>query len=743
MKSKALFMTIYSKISRNSRLTLILVTTVFTSAVSQDPAKSVVTTDLMNIATASALNISPDGRQAVGVVTRKATRNNGTEYYYTSHLYLLDLVSSAEPLPLTFGDRNDSQPEWSPDGKKIAFIRTSGDAAQIWILPMTGGEAFPLTKVKYGASSPKWSPDGRAILFTSAIPFHAVEGDVPWNFERPGRQHRDEPAWRLLKDEEKKGVKSSPDGSIEEVRAWLAKNASDKNPRVLTRLQFQGELDLDVEERFSHLFVISSTSGSEAKQLTSGYQSFSNPAWSPDGTTIICSSEKLTIAPDYNRTSSLWTLNPDGKNLKEFLKITDKPLGNPSFSPDGKSILFSMATGEGFLARQNDIGTVGNQGGVPVNLTKDFDRDVQSFVWSTDGKTIYFNASVDGDIPLYSISVKGGNASMILGGDAGVMDFSILSDKLLYARTEVQNPWEVILFNLKDKKSTQLTQLNSSWIKARKISPMKEFWITRPDGIRVQYWVIEPAGRVDGKKYPTILNIHGGPTAMWGPSAFSMWHEFQLEAAWGYGVVFCNPRGSGGYGDAFKKANQKDWGKGPAGDILASLEDAIRNHAWIDESQLFAEGGSYAGYMVAWLIGHDQRFKAANAQRGVYDLSTFMGEGNAWRLVPDYFGGYPWEQETKKLLDSESPITYVNNINTPLLIIHGDQDLRTGVIQSEMLYKSLKILGKPVEYIRYPKEGHELTRSGNPGRMMDHLLRVIEFFERYAKHPDGMVSNPK
>jgi dipeptidyl aminopeptidase/acylaminoacyl peptidase len=151
---------------------------------------------------------------------------------------------------------------------------------------------------------------------------------------------------------------------------------------------------------------------------------------------------------------------------------------------------------------------------------------------------------------------------------------------------------------------------------------------------------------------------------------------------------------------------------------------------------LFVEGGSYAGYMVAWLIGHDNRFKAANAQRGVYDLTTFMGEGNAWRLIPEYFGGYPWDQETKKLLDAESPITYVNNINTPFLIIHGDQDLRTGVVQSEMLYKSLKILGKPVEYVRYPKEGHELTRSGNPGRMMDHLLRVIEFFERYARHPE-------
>ena len=218
------------------------------------------------------------------------------------------------------------------------------------------------------------------------------------------------------------------------------------------------------------------------------------------------------------------------------------------------------------------------------------------------------------------------------------------------------------------------------------------------------------------------MNVEdGGPTAMWGPGIFSMWHEYQLENSWGYGLVYCNPRGSGGYGDKFKKANFKDWGAGPAGDILSSLDDAMKNNSWIDKDQLFVEGGSYAGYMVAWLVSHDNRFKAANAQRGVYELTTFLGEGNAWSLVPNDFGGYPWDPVTKKLLDSESPYSYVKNINTPLLIIHGDQDLRTGIIQGEMLYKSLKILNKPVEYVRYPKEGHELTRSGNPGRMMDHI----------------------
>ncbi|HQQ95616.1 MAG TPA: S9 family peptidase [Cyclobacteriaceae bacterium] len=697
--------------------------------------RPIVASDLMKIITTAGTQISPDGSKAVTVVVRKAVKNDN-EYYYTRHLYLLDLMGTAAPVQLTFGDKNDGQPAWSPDGKHIAFVRADGEKSQIWLLPMNGGEAHAITKEEYGARGPVWSPDGKRILFSASIPFYAISGKTPWTYERPGRTQGDEPNFKNMKADEKKKMTTSPDGSLEEVRAWLAKNMSESNPRVLLRQNLQGELNLQPDEEFSHLFIKTVGSDEKAVQITSGFQNFNGAEWSADGKTILCQSRAYKLHPDRERDNDLWTIDVDSKTAKEFLTMPGYSVNNPGYSPDGTQILFYAVPNQNRHATQVQLAVVSATGGKPTVLTATFDRDVSNAIWSADSKSIYFAAQTDGDIPLYSIPAKGGTISKLIGNDSGVNDFDMRGDKIVYSLTETKNPWELYLFNIKDKSNRALTQFNESWMKDRQVSAPKEYWITRPDGSKVQYWVQEPVGKKDGMKYPTILNIHGGPAAMWGPGIFSMWHEYQLENSWGYGLVYCNPRGSGGYGDKFKKGNFKDWGNGPASDILSALDDAVSKNSWIDKDQLVVEGGSYAGYMVAWLVGHDNRFKAANAQRGVYDLTTFLGEGNAWNLVHNDFGGFPWDKEIRPLLDSESPYTYVDKINTPLLIIHGDQDLRTGVIQSEMLYKSLKIMNKPVEYIRYPKEGHELTRSGNPGRMMDHMLRVIEFFERYVKHPE-------
>jgi dipeptidyl aminopeptidase/acylaminoacyl peptidase len=278
-----------------------------------------------------------------------------------------------------------------------------------------------------------------------------------------------------------------------------------------------------------------------------------------------------------------------------------------------------------------------------------------------------------------------------------------------------------------------ITELNSNWLKSKKLVIPEKHVFTNNAGQEVEYWVMKPANYTPGKKYPLLLEIHGGPSAMWGPGESSMWHEFQYFCAKGYGVVYSNPRGSGGYTEAFLRANVNDWSRGPASDVLTALDKTVAE-GWADTSKLCVTGGSYAGYLVAWLLGNDQRFKAACAQRGVYDLRTFFGEGNAWRLVPSYFGGYPWEKTTYDIIERESPINYVQNVRTPLIMFHGENDLRTGVISSEQFYKSLKVLGRPVEYVRHPGATHEITRSGNNRQRMDQMLRTYEFFERYIIH---------
>ncbi len=218
---------------------------------------------------------------------------------------------------------------------------------------------------------------------------------------------------------------------------------------------------------------------------------------------------------------------------------------------------------------------------------------------------------------------------------------------------------------------------------------------------------------------------------MWGPGEPTMWHEFQFMAANGYFVLYTNPRGSDGYGRQFKSVIERAWGDGPMQDVLTAV-DTIVQRGVVDQERMVVTGGSYAGYLTAYLVGHDHRFKAAVAQRGVYDLATFFGEGNAWRLVPWEFKAYPWEDPD--ILRKESPITYAPEIRTPLLIMHADRDLRTGVSQSEMLYRTLKVLQRPVEYVRYPREGHDLSRTGEPLLRIDRLLRMVDFFDR---HLDG------
>lgn len=697
----------------------------------QQGKEPVKVTDMLKIKSLGGVTLSRDGSKAAFSVTSiEPDGDSKTDYKYVNQLWIASTDGSAAPRQLT-AKENASQAAWSPDGKQLAFVRAADGKSQIFILSLDGGEAVQLTKFKYGAISPTWSPDGKQLLFAASVPLKDLLKDSALN---PGKQIPQWPAEKPGFDKNEQlqasAVKADPDGSLEEVRAYLENNAADRKARVFNKLNFLDETNVSADMSFTHYFIVNAIPGATPVAITKGFYRFNSADFTPDGKQVILAGDVDSLQhPDRSLESQLFMVNTNGSNLRMLLGEEGKVYSNPRLSPSGKWLAFQYG-GTSFVS----IPTLAI---MPVNGTvKDiinipFDRNKGNVTWSADEKYLYFTAPSNGGAPLYRVDVKTQKADQLTDFNSGIGSFDIRNNKLVFVKTAVANPFELYLADASTQNAKQISSFND-WVQHKKLSLPEKKTFTNSKGMTVEYWMMKPTNYEPGKKYPVVLEIHGGPSAMWGPGESSMWHEFQYFCSKGYGVVYCNPRGSGGYGLDFLRGNINDWGAGPSSDVLTALDKAIAE-GWADTSKLTITGGSYAGYLVAWIIAHDKRFKAACSQRGVYDLATFFGEGNAWRLVPNYFGGYPWQPETKAILERESPITYVQNITTPYIIFHGDNDRRTGFVQSEMLYHSLKALDRPVEYVRHPNATHEITRSGDNRQRIDQLLRTWEFFERWIK----------
>jgi dipeptidyl aminopeptidase/acylaminoacyl peptidase len=700
--------------------------------------------DLLKLKQLGAPALSPDGASVIytvkGIIEPPAKPG---EYSYQTRLWLAATDGHTAPRELTRGEASASSPQWSPDGRRVAFVRKDKDKPQVWILPLAdGGEAFALTKLESGATNPRWSPDGSRLAFTSSLSETAVRQELEmlhakplqptWSIERPNRQAGDTADW-FDKSKDLKRPAASPDGPRQEQREWLAENEADGNPRLINRLNFIGESDLEPRPSFTNLYVIATHEGATPLALTPGYRSVGAAAWSPNGKQLVFGVDPQTARhPDRDLSNDLDLVNADGTGRTALLVDPAESFGDPSFSPDGKLITFlaqNIATSRSYAQVRVGFKRLGDATG--PWYAESLDRSAGDLHWSADSSRVYFTASSNGGFPLYRVAAKEkAKPERLTGFDTGVEAFDLVHDRLVYVLTKAANPSELYTSDLGVKEPHILTTHNSEWLRDKQVSLPEHRVITRPDGVKVDVWLIKPAYFDSGKKYPLLVEIHGGPQAMWGPGEASMWHEFQFFASRGYGIVYSNPRGSGGYGYDFQRANYQNWGPGPGGDVLAAADLAAKE-PWVDASRQVVTGGSYGGYLTAWLITQDHRFKAAVAVRGVYDLATFFGEGNAWRLVPSDFGGYPWQKDIRAILNANSPLTFVDQITTPLLIKHGDVDLRTGFVQSEMLYKSLKVLGQPVEYVRYPRGTHELSRSGEPRQRLDWIVRFDEFFRRF------------
>ncbi|MEE8129334.1 MAG: S9 family peptidase [Vicinamibacterales bacterium] len=703
----------------------------------------IVTTDLLDIRTVTSIDVAPDGSRVVFAVHSIAAEIAGTDddrdetrpgYAYRSHLFLLDLLNlHSAPRQLTFGDRLDREPRFSPDSRRIAFLRgdeEDNSGAQIWIMPADGGESRQVTRLEHGVTSGsgKWSNDGRRILVRSMIPIDELDGTPPYPAERPAR--------RWLDARPRDGVAPNPAGTRAEISVWLQENASNQDPVVISRLSFQDERELRGPPRFGHLFLVDPET-SDATRITDGFYSHEQGFFMPDGRSIVYAANKTPgIHPDRLLGTDIWRIDVDGTGDRRLLWIDGWSLQDPMPNRDGSLIAFSARELDEPTYRQSRLGIGAANGlddGEPIVLTpgQTLDASIGAFQWMPDQTAVLFSAAVGGGFPLLTISPGLLEPATLVdrhdGMTVGVPAFDAGGGAIVYAMTSPANPCVLMVRDTRGERTVYDLNL---WVAQKRLSMPSEGWVARPDGTRVQYWVMEPTDRRPRTKYPLALEIHGGPAAMWGPGELTMWHEFHLLCSWGYGVVYCNPRGSGGYGYRFQRGNYQDWGDGPAGDVLGVL-DQVALREWVDEDRLVVTGGSYAGYLTAWIVAHDHRFKAAVAQRGVYDLATFFGEGNAWRLVEWSMGGFPFDARYRTIIDRNSPYTYVSNIRTPLLIMHASNDLRTGVSQSEMLYRSLKALDRRVEYVRYPGAGHDLSRTGDPSQRLDRLNRIIEFFERF------------
>jgi dipeptidyl aminopeptidase/acylaminoacyl peptidase len=694
-------------------------------------------TDLLKIRAVGEIKLNKDGTQAAYTVTSiepdadpKASK---WDYKYNTQIYLAITDGSAAPKQLTVKD-NASQPAWSPDGRQLAFVRAVDGKPQIFLLSFDGGEPIQFTRFRYGASSPKWSPDGKEILFSAHIglkelvkdstlnPGHALPA---WSFENPGLDNTTTLA--------PSAVKANPDGSPEEIRAWLDGDVTDKKAKVVTRLSFQDEMEVNPEFTFGQWFVQGLQAGSSPTAVTFGFYSYNNVDYTPDGKQLLISAEiDSSEHPDRALESQIFIADRDGKHLRLLLGEKGKNYNSPRLSPSSKWLAFQTAP-ISFVSVPElvivDFSSL-TSGGTTARTVVPIDRSTNNYTWSADEQYLYFTAQSNGGVPIYRAARANGKIEQLSNYNNGTGSFDLRGGHLVFSRTEVADPSELYAADGNMQNIKKISALNSDWVNSRTLSLPEKHEFRNSIGETIEYWVMKPANYTPGQKYPLLLDIHGGPSAMWGPGEASMWHEFQFFCSKGYGVVYCNPRGSGGYGIDFLRANVKDWGTGPTSDVLTALDKAVAE-GWADTSRLVVSGGSYAGYLVAWIVGHDHRFKAACAQRGVYDLATFFGEGNAWRLVPNYFGGYPWEAATKAVLQRESPITYVSDITTPLIIFHGENDRRTGFVQGEMLYRSLKVLGRPVEYVRHPGATHEITRSGDNRQRIDQMLRTYEFFQRW------------
>lgn len=678
--------------------------------------------DILQIPFLDAVAISPDGSRVVYQVRTIDAEKDA----YESHLWLVSMSGGA-PRRLTFGEHRDGSAAWHPDGQSIAFVSDRRDKKpQIYRLSLEGGEAERLTDLDGRISNLAWSPDGGQISFSYRANDPPETGHLP--------------------------------GSIPEKNALEAKaEKKDRKPPSFlhfTRLHYKEDGQGFLPKARFHVQILDVASGA-VRALTTGDWDHGAAVWSPDGKWLVVPANRLPDSDYHATTCDLWLLPASGGAPRN---LTPQPglAFSPSWSPDGSLIAFLGNDDEtdAWGAKNVHVWTVSPQGGPERKLTGEHDRtaldlmatDLRDFhdspapVWSPDGSTLHYLVSDEGSTHLYSVPVKGGMPRRVTSGPLALLalEGSKRTKDLAVIRADHRDAGTVARLDPATGAITPLACPSADLLSRLAVQQPEEFWVDMPEGHRVQCWMLKPPHADASKKHPMVLEIHGGPRVQYGTCFF---HEFQLLASAGFYVLFSNPRGAQGYGEAFTRAIVIDWGGPDYDDLMRVVDEALRRYPEIDGTRLGVTGGSYGGYMTNWIVGHTDRFRAAATQRSVVDLKTLLLAGDfADDAVPE-FGDQPWRDSAD--YRRMSPITYVENIRTPLLILHSLEDHRCPVAEAEQLYTALKLLRREVEMVLFPGESHGLSRGGTPSRRVARLHFLREWFVRYLAPQSSEAASPR
>jgi dipeptidyl aminopeptidase/acylaminoacyl peptidase len=663
--------------------------------------RSITARDLYNLEIISDVRISPSGDYIVYTLQRVDKK---TEKKY-SNLWMVP-TNGGKPYQFTYGDQQDTQPRWSPEGDEIAFLSNRTDKEkppQVFLIPFHGGEARSLTDIMGTIGSIAWSPDGKKIL----CKVRKTDSDI---LERQ-------------EDEQKKKL-----GTVKR-----------HYNRVFYKLDGEGYFP---QERW-HIWVVNASNG-RAKQMTD-HAIFDDidPTWSPDGKSIAFMSNH-SPDPDLEREAvDLFVMPASGGTPRKV----NTPLGDklkPNYSPDGDYIAYIGTEGGQQWYKNQGLWIVPSDGSSEaINLTEPLDVHVSPMTindlgnpeimpptWSKDGSTLFFPVVHQGSSLLCSINIDGQNFTTIAGETGVVGSFSFNEDQthLVYFMGQFDDPGQVFIQDARSKKDKKLTQVNKTTLSKIDLGEIEEVWIKGPDINDIQGWILRPPNFNPGKKYPSILEIHGGPLTQYG--AFFM-HEFYYLAANGYVVHFCNPRGGRGYGEEHAKAIWGDWGNEDYQDLMA-WTDFVETQPYIDKDSMGVTGGSYGGYMTVWIIGHTNRFKAAVTQRCVSNLVSMWGSSDLNWIFQEILNNKPPFEDLEIFWD-HSPIKYIHNAKTPTMVIHSENDLRCPIEQGEQVFVALKTLGVDTEMVRFPGEFHGLSRNGRTDRRIARLEHILHWFDKYLK----------